>query len=90
MALLENEQLESFVSRGIVLTLGVLGERSVAPQLVALLSDEQLDSSVRRSSATVLLSLVKSEELIHALPALLPVSDIADNIHRRLWTLSRQ
>ena len=60
------------------------------PQLVQLLSDEQLNSSVRKCITEDLKTLATDEATNHALATLLPTSDIADSIHQLLWTMSRQ
>jgi len=57
---------------------------------VHLLSDEQLNSSVRQCIAEALSMLATDEATIRALATLLPTSDIADSIHHLLWTMSRQ
>ncbi len=88
--LLTNEQQKSSVRYYIAGALGQLGERSIAPQLVHLLANEQLDSLVRYSIAGALETLGADEETVQALASLLFTSDMADTIHRTLWTLSRQ
>ena len=70
--------------------LGALGERAVVPQLVALLFYNQVDNRVRMKTATILSSLVESEEQVHILATHLSSSDIADSIHSALWTMSRR
>lgn len=61
------------------------------PQLVHLLSDEELlNSSVRQRIAEALRTLATDAATIHVLATLLPTSDIADSIHHLLWTMSRQ
>ncbi len=70
--------------------LGRIGEPSIVPRVVQLLSDEQLNSSVRQCIAEALSTLATDEATIQALTALLPTSDVADSIHHLLWTMSRQ
>lgn len=65
-------------------------KRSIAPQLLDLLANEQVDASVRKSITSILPVLIENEEQVCTLAALLTSSDIADNIQRALWTLSRQ
>ena len=88
--LLSDEAVGLQVHERIAGALGRIGEPSIVPQLVQLLSDRQLDSvgaPVYRRSAQ---PLATDEATIQALAALLPTSDIADSIHQLLWTMSRQ
>ena len=55
-----------------------------------LLANQQVDQFVRRSIAEALESLVNDERTIRALVELLATSDIADDIHRALWSASRR
>ena len=57
---------------------------------MALLSNEQVDLSVRWSIGEILPALIENEEQVHILASLLPVLDIADSIYHALWALSRR
>jgi hypothetical protein len=84
-----SEQFESSVSVDIATALGTLGDRSVVPDLLRLLS-EQLDSSIRGSIARSLAKLVIDEESVRVMATLIVTSNIADDIHRALWTASHR
>jgi hypothetical protein len=71
-------------------TLAEIGGKLVNTQLMHLLANEQLDSHMRRRFAEALETLGADEETVQALAPLLFASDMADTIHRTLWTLSRQ
>ena len=90
LGVLSNEQVNSSVRESIAEALGTLGDRSVIPQLLGVLSNEQVDSSVRASIAWALGTLGENEEEIRNLAVLGLTSDIADSIHRTLWTMSRR
>ncbi len=90
LSLLSNEQLASSVRGGIAWALGMLGDRSVIPTLLSLLSNEQLASSVRLFIAQALGQVVDDEANIRRLAELMQTSSVADDIHRALWTISRQ
>lgn len=62
----------------------------VNTQLMHLLANEQLDSHMRRRIAEAFETLGADEETVQALTPLSFASDMADTIHRTLWTLSRQ
>jgi HEAT repeat protein len=85
-----NEQIDHHVRVRIAGALGTLGERAVVPDLVKMVANEQIDRSVRQSIAGALGTLIDDEATIYLLAALLPDSDIADSIHRILWTVSRR
>jgi HEAT repeat protein len=88
--LLSDKQLDAQLHERIVGALGRIGEPSVVPGVVQLLSDKQLDSRVRQCIAEAVSTLATDEAAIQALAALLPTSDMADNIHQLLWAISRQ
>ena len=76
----------------IATALGVLGERSVVPQLLGLLVGEQIEQYVRWSIAEALSILLDKEEDVRLLANLLSGSsdDVAGHIYRALWTSSRR
>ena len=78
------------VRSSIASALGQLGERSVAHDLVPLLSNEQIDGYVRSRIASALGMLTDDEMIVRSLAELISTSDIADDIHRALWSMSRQ
>jgi HEAT repeat protein len=85
--------LEPYVRSQIVQVLGILGEPAVVPGLLSLLAQQhQKDKLVRSSAALVLRHFTKSitpDEIIQ-LTQLLDSSDVASDIHRTLWIISRQ
>ncbi len=85
--LLTNNSLDWEVGQTIAYALDELGERSVVPQLVKLLEGTQLDLFISKRIADALTQLVNDEETVHTLAAILLTSNIADSIHRMLWTL---
>ena len=90
LPLLSNEQIDPFVRQSIANTLGALGERSVVPEMCSLLANEHIDYSVRQSTVYALEQLATDELSVNTLANLLLKSDIADDIHRVLWTVSRR
>jgi NACHT domain len=90
LMLLSNRQINRDVRSSIASALGQLGERSVAHDLVPLLSNKQIDTSVRTRITVALGMLINDEMIVHSLAELISKSDIADDIHRVLWSMSRQ
>jgi len=90
LRLLSNQQLDDYVRRSIAAALGTLGDRSVAPDLLRLLSNQQLDPNVRTSIAQSLGILANDAESVRVMATVLPTSNIADSIHRALWTTSHR
>jgi hypothetical protein len=88
--MLSNKQIDPSVLGYIADALGELGEKTIAPQLLQMLSNKQIDPSVRRHIADALTSLLDDEKSVHDLAAILLQLDIADSIHRLLWTVCRQ
>jgi hypothetical protein len=88
--MLPNEQINSDVRGCIADALGKLGEKTIAPELVQMLPNEQIGSDVRGRVAHTLISLLDDERSVNDLAAILLRSDIADSIHRLLWTVSRR
>ena len=88
----QNLHADIYLEGSIAEALGALGERSVAPQLLGLLANEQVDGSVRGSIVDALAILIDNEKDVQYLATLLPGShpDITDNIYRALWTASRR
>jgi len=70
--------------------LGELGERSIALDLVHLLSDNPFDSNVRRSIAETLEKLADDIRLVQELASLLDSSDMPSLIYSALWTISQR
>ncbi len=70
--------------------LGTLGEKSIVPDLLALLSNEQLSEGLRRSIAGALGELPQDELIVQFLVRLLATSDIPDVVYQLLWTTSRR
>jgi len=71
-------------------TLAEIGGKLVNTQMMHLLAYEQLDAHMRRRIAEALETLGADEEAVQALAPLLYASDMADTIHRTLWTESCQ
>lgn len=71
-------------------TLVEIGGTIVLSQLVSLLSKKHVSSSVRTRIASILPALIENKEQVWTLVALLPASDIANDIHRTLWSISCQ
>lgn len=90
LALLPNEQIDEAVCWSSVAALEMLSDQSIIPQLLTLLPNKQINSSIRARMVSIFPTLVESEEQVCALAELLPGSDIANRIHRALWTISRQ
>ncbi len=90
MELIANKKISENVLGKIAEALGHLGEKSLAGELVRLLTNEQIGRSVRGSIAGTIETLAHDETVVQSLAKLLPNSDIAKIIHRVLWTLSRR
>jgi hypothetical protein len=88
--LLSDKKIAISLRGSIAFALCKLGDRSVVPELRRLLSDEQVDTSIRESIAIALGTLGNDEESVRVMATLLLTSDIADTIHRALWTASHQ
>ena len=87
---LSNQQLEQNKRQNVAETLGRLGERSVIPSLLSLLANQNIGQNVRHAIVVSIGQLANDEPTACALADLLQTSDIADVIHRALWTVSRQ
>jgi hypothetical protein len=74
--LLSDEQLTESIRGGIADAIGDLGERSVVPELVRLLSNEKrLDADVRRAISSTVGVLAEDEETTYTLAKYLKTSD---------------
>ena len=71
-------------------TLGNLGERTVASELVRLLSDASLSESLQGRIAEALKKLATDPIGIHQLARLLTHPRLANIAYDILWTVSRQ
>jgi HEAT repeat protein len=88
--MLPNKQIDAFARRSIASALGTLGDKTVVPELVHMLPNKQIYTFVRQSIADALASLLDDERSVRDIAAILLQSDIANSIHRLLWTVSRQ
>jgi hypothetical protein len=70
--------------------LGTLGERSVASDLVHLLSDDQLDVNLRKSIASMLAAYANDISIFEGLIKSLQDTEISDSVYSALWTISRR
>jgi hypothetical protein len=70
--------------------LGKLADKKFVPDLVRMLSNQQIHSSMRQRVANALTPLLDDEKSVSDLAAILLQSDIADSIHNSLWTTSRR
>lgn len=76
--------------RSITGALGSLGERSVANDLVQLLSDKRLEGVLRRSIADTLAMYTRDLSIVAGLIKSLPDKEISDSVYHALWTISRR
>lgn len=83
-------KINKFAHQIIAQALGTLGEPSIVPDLLNLLSNKEIDQDVRKSIAQALGQLANDETTVQALAQFLQTSDIADEIYRVLWTVSRR
>jgi hypothetical protein len=90
LPLLADEHLDFSVRMNIASALGTLGDRSITSDLLSLLANEHLASDVCWSIADTIGQLADDEATTRGLAELLRQSDIADNIYRALWTVSRR
>ncbi|HJT55547.1 MAG TPA: HEAT repeat domain-containing protein [Ktedonobacteraceae bacterium] len=84
------EKINKVAHQIIAQALGTLGEPSIVPDLLNLLSSKEVDRDVRKSIAEALGQLANDETTVQSLAQLLQTSDIADEIYRVLWTVSRR
>ncbi len=90
LQMLQNEQIDSSGLWCTALALGNMGEKTVIPELLQMLQNEQIDFYVHSAIDNTLESLLDDEKSVSDLAAILLQSDIADAIHRLLWTVSRR
>lgn len=88
--LLFNKHVDIEVQEFIASALGSLDETSVVPDLLQLLSNKNISIGIRHNIASAIGKLADDEETVHSLAALIQKSDVADDIHRALWTVSRK
>ncbi len=88
--MLANERISWSVRWRIANALGKLGEKSIIGELMWLLTNKQIRESVRKDIAKTIETLACDETVVQSLAELLSSSDIAEAIHRTLWTLSRR
>src|SRR5437667_7895366 len=71
---------------------GVLGvlERSIAGDLVQLLSDDQLPVDLRKSIAGALAAYANDIPIVEGLIKSLQDKEISDSVYSALWTISRR
>ena len=55
-----------------------------------LLSNSQFETDLLRDIANTIGKLAEDESITHALAELLQTSDVADDIHQALWSVSRR
>jgi len=87
---LAEENLDLQIRWLIADSLSALGEKIQPSDIIPLLAKTEIHPSVRRHVAGVLAQIVNDEASVLELASLLPSSDIADDIHRILWVVSRR
>ncbi len=75
------------ISETTVAHIAPLGERAVVPELLCFLATS---SYFNRYSADTLKEVARDRTTIQAFARLLRKSDIADGVHRTLWTISQR
>jgi HEAT repeat protein len=87
---LSEENLDLQIRCLIADSLRALGEKIQPSEMISLLAKAEIHPTVRRHIADVLAEIVNDEASVLELAVLLQSSDIADDIHRTLWDVSRR
>jgi GTPase SAR1 family protein len=88
LRLLSDEQVDGYVRFHIARALIVLDERSIVPDLLRLIPNKDLIYHNRQEIVEIISDLSKDVANVRKLAVLLRKSDIADEIHSSLWTIS--
>jgi HEAT repeat protein len=88
--LLFNKHIDLQLRERIAEILSQIGKQSIVEELLQIISNKQVDQDVRGHIAEAIGAIIDDELDLRALAALLPTSDVANYIHRALWSASRR
>src|SRR5579859_2078254 len=87
--ILSSEYIDRYRGQNIAWLLCALGEHTIVPSLLILLTNQDIDRDIRQSIADALAQLAYDEQSVQVLTSLLGTSDIVDDVFRALWAVSR-
>ena len=88
--LLCSVHIDRYRGQNIIKLLCALGEYMIEPDLLNLLSNSAVDRDIRQCAADALAQFAHDEQTLTSLTKLLHTTDIADDVFRTLWAVSRR